>query len=229
MENKVINIGVVKKVAIALKELRNSIAFVGGAVISLYADDPAADEVRPTKDIDLSIALEGYGQWAMLQEELAKLQFFPDSSSKVICRYTYDDVTVDIMPDDEKILGFSNPWYKSGLQQLKLFTLEENLSINIFSLPYFLATKFTAFHGRGKDDHRGSHDFEDIIYLTDNTTTIVEQIRNAEPEVKSFLINEYYAIWINLNRNEIISCHLSPIIRAGRLPIVENKIKEIIS
>ncbi|MBN8650500.1 MAG: hypothetical protein J0L67_03685 [Cytophagales bacterium] len=55
MENKVINIGVVRKIAIALKDLRSKVAFVGGAVISLYTDDPAADELRPTKDIDLSI------------------------------------------------------------------------------------------------------------------------------------------------------------------------------
>jgi hypothetical protein len=29
--------------------------FVGGAVISLYTDDPATDEVRPTSDIDLTL------------------------------------------------------------------------------------------------------------------------------------------------------------------------------
>jgi hypothetical protein len=46
MKNKTINIGVVKKIAVALKHLRSKVAFVGGAMISLYADDPAADEVR---------------------------------------------------------------------------------------------------------------------------------------------------------------------------------------
>jgi len=63
MENKTINIGVVKKIAIALKDLRERVAFVGGAVISLYTDDPAADELRPTKDIDLSVTLENYSAW----------------------------------------------------------------------------------------------------------------------------------------------------------------------
>jgi len=68
MENKIINIGVVRKIALALKDLREKVAFVGGAVISLYTDDPAADELRPTKDIDLSITLESYGAWVSLQE-----------------------------------------------------------------------------------------------------------------------------------------------------------------
>jgi hypothetical protein len=94
MENRAINIGVVKKIAVALKHLRSKVAFVGGAMISLYADDPAADEVRPTKDIDLSLTLESYGAWAKLQEELATLGFQPDQNSKMICRFVYDDVTV---------------------------------------------------------------------------------------------------------------------------------------
>ncbi|PZR07023.1 MAG: hypothetical protein DI539_24130 [Flavobacterium psychrophilum] len=228
MENKTINIGVVRKVALGLKELRTKVAFVGGAIISLYTDDPAADELRPTKDIDLSIELETYGQWATLQEQLAKLDFSPDTTSPIMCRFIYDDVTVDIMPDNESVLGFSNPWYKPGLKQLIKHELQDGPEINIFSLPYFLATKFSAFNGRGKGAHRVSHDFEDIIYLTDNTTTIVDQIAKSEPEVREFLISEYKSVWNNPNRNEIISCHLSPLIRGGRLAIIEDKIKEII-
>ena len=129
MENKVINIGVVRKIATALKHLRTKVAFVGGAVISLYTDDPAADELRPTKDIDLSISLEGYGAWAALQEQLTELGFSPDAASKVICRFTYEDVTVDIIPDDEKVLGFSNPWYKPGLQKVHPFMLPDGPEI----------------------------------------------------------------------------------------------------
>ncbi|HEY5749794.1 MAG TPA: hypothetical protein VIU12_27190 [Chryseolinea sp.] len=121
MENKTINIGVVKKIAIALKDLRERVAFVGGAVISLYTDDPAADELRPTQDIDLSVTLENYSAWVNFQDELTKLQFHPDTSSHVICRFLYDDVTVDIMPDDEQVLGFSNPWYKPALQNMWRF------------------------------------------------------------------------------------------------------------
>ena len=36
--------------------------FVGGAVISIYADDPAADKVRPTQDVDLTLKLLGVNQ-----------------------------------------------------------------------------------------------------------------------------------------------------------------------
>jgi hypothetical protein len=43
MENKVINIKIVAQVARALKELKDQMVFIGGAVISLYADDPSAE------------------------------------------------------------------------------------------------------------------------------------------------------------------------------------------
>ncbi len=44
LKNKIINMGLVKKVATALGELNDQVAYVGGATVSTYADDPAAEE-----------------------------------------------------------------------------------------------------------------------------------------------------------------------------------------
>lgn len=55
MENRTINIAEVAEVAEALKDIKQDMVFVGGAVVSLYTDDPAADEIRPTQDIDMSL------------------------------------------------------------------------------------------------------------------------------------------------------------------------------
>ena len=60
MEHRTINIAVVAEVAQALKELKNQMVFIGGAVVSLYADDPVADEIRPTADIDMTINLMNF-------------------------------------------------------------------------------------------------------------------------------------------------------------------------
>ena len=114
MDGKAINIEVIRKVAVGLQELRQRMVFVGGATLSLYADDPTADAVRPTSDIDLSVSLAGYGEWSVLQERLQELKFYPDPESKVICRFTYAGITIDVMPDDPNILGFTNPWYQPG-------------------------------------------------------------------------------------------------------------------
>jgi hypothetical protein len=68
MENKIINIGVVAEVAKALKELKSQMIFVGGSVISLYTDDVAADEIRPTGDIDMTVKVMTYSNWISLNE-----------------------------------------------------------------------------------------------------------------------------------------------------------------
>ena len=68
MENRVINIAVVAEVAQALQDLKSQMVFVGGAVVSLYTDDPAADEIRPTKDIDMTLNVINFGHWNQTQE-----------------------------------------------------------------------------------------------------------------------------------------------------------------
>ncbi len=59
----------------------------------------------------------------------------------------------------------------------------------ILTAPCFIATKFEAFNDRGTD-YKTSHDFEDIIYVIDNRTTIVEENASDEDEIKEFIQNE---------------------------------------
>jgi len=98
MENRTINIAVIAEVAKALSELKGQMVFIGGAVVSLYADDPAADEIRPTSDIDLTINLMNFSHWVRMQERLAELGFFPDPYGHTICSYKYKNIPFDIMP-----------------------------------------------------------------------------------------------------------------------------------
>ncbi|MDP3150573.1 MAG: hypothetical protein Q8N83_15730 [Ignavibacteria bacterium] len=51
IENKKLNERMIKKIALALGELNEKVVYVGGAVVNLYGDDPAAEEVRPKKDL----------------------------------------------------------------------------------------------------------------------------------------------------------------------------------
>ena len=67
------------------------------------------------------------------------------------------------MPTDEKILGFSNRWYKAAIHSAITYQLTEDLTIRSVTAPYFLATKMEAFLGRGHGDFLGSHDFEDMM------------------------------------------------------------------
>jgi hypothetical protein len=63
VKNTIINIQAIKTIAHALGELNSQVVFVGGAVVSLYIDDPSADDVRPTKDVDISLKLPPFQHW----------------------------------------------------------------------------------------------------------------------------------------------------------------------
>lgn len=224
MDGNQVNREVIIKVAEGLQELRREMVFVGGATLSLYADDPAADAVRPTSDVDLSVSLAGYGAWSRLQERLQELRFYPDPTSPVICRFTFEGITIDVMPDDPQILGFSNPWYQPGLGQSNSIALTPNLRIRILPVAYFLATKFSAFHSRGGNSLT-SHDFEDVIYITDNRLHLIAEISDAPIEVRKYLQQEYRQILDSRYRDETLSAHLG---EPSRLQLLLEKMEQIV-
>lgn len=229
MHNKVINLALVAQVANGLQELKDKMVFIGGAVISLYTDDPAAEEIRPTADIDMTINLTNYAEWAQMQERLSELGFYPDPQGQSICSYKYQDIAIDIMPADDSSIGVSNIWYKPGFKYLQQIALEDGTNINILPSHYFLATKLEAFKDRGKNDFYGSHDFEDIIYLIDNRTTIVEEILTADEEIRQYIKEELTIIKNHKQANEILAMHIHPLIREERFKILMEKIELITS
>ena len=92
-------------------------------------------------------------------------------------------------------------------------------------MAYFLATKFSAFHGRG-DDPRTSKDFEDIVYVLDNRLDIVNEIKNSPEDVQFFLKSEFREL-LKDEMEEGISCHLSPFSQEERLLMLKDKLKEL--
>lgn len=227
MENKTINIAIVAEVAKALEELKDQMVFIGGAVVSLYADDPAADEIRPTSDIDMTINLMNFSSWVQMQERLAELGFSPDPYGHAICSYKYKDIPVDIMPAEDSLFGPSNKWYKVGFEDLwKAKAMDQE--IQILSAPAYLATKFEAFNDRG-GDYRTSHDFEDIVYILDNRITIISEIEKAHPDIKKFLQLEFNKIHQSSFLEEILSAHIHPLVLDERYPVVLAKMKQILS
>ncbi len=202
--------------------------FIGGAVISLYTDDPAAEEIRPTSDIDMTINLANYSEWAQMQERLAELGFSPDPEGHSICSYKFQDIAIDIMPAEDSSIGVSNMWYKPGFKFIQQVELPDGITIRILPSPYFLATKLEAFKDRGKNDFYGSHDFEDIIYLLDNRTTIVKEILTSEENVQLYIKEELKTIKNHPQADEISAMHIHPYIREERFKMLMEKIEQLI-
>jgi hypothetical protein len=189
--NHHINILRLKAVAAALSDLEDEIVFVGGATLSLYVPQPELTTIRVTDDIEVVIELISTAEFYLLQERLISLGFRHDTHAPIISRYLYQGLKVDFMPADPAILGFTNRWYKEGIQQKIKVNLDADSAIFIFSTPYFLASKMEAFLERGKGDLFASHDLEDIIYLLDHQPAIKEEIANAPVIIKAYLLDHF--------------------------------------
>jgi predicted nucleotidyltransferase len=224
------NIDMLQTVAYGLEELKEEMVFVGGAVAELYADDPASSDIRPTQDIDCTIELRSYKEHTELEEDLRTKGFANDTSQGApICRWIYQDIKVDVMPTDENILGFNNQWYPGGVDNKISKTLPDGTEIYVFPPEYYLASKFDAHHDRGGNDLRQSQDFEDIIYVLDNCTDILENIRNADQDVKNYLKAECESLLEDDGLSEGIDSALPYGSDSDRVEIIEVLILEIAS
>lgn len=191
------------------KDLIDNIIFVGGSVTGFYSTDKAPPEIRYTEDVDCIVKINVRTDFNIFESELRKRKFQNDIRKNApICRWVYSGVTVDIMPPDSKIFGFSNPWYINGINNTIKFKINEKLEINIFPAPYFIATKIEAKNNRSGSDIRFSHDFEDIVFVLNNRNEIIEEIENTDNEVKNFIKSDFNKLISYSYIDEAIECVL---------------------
>jgi len=219
------NIVRLRAVAQALKPLDQKVVFVGGATIALYANPETSMEVRPTDDIDVVVELATYGSYAKLEERLREIGFVNDTEAKVVCRYKVRGITVDIMPTDPNVIGFSNKWYPVGFSKAILHDLTERESIYIFPLEYLVATKLEAFFSRGKTHFIFSRDFEDLVYLFENAEGIEVALLNCSSNVKKFLTSGFQQLLQHPDFEEGLLAHLHP----GHASFQVKRIKDMLN
>jgi len=179
----------IRAIAKGLEDLGEDIYFVGGAVVSLYADYEEVFDHRITDDVDVVVEILSRGAYFKLQEKLRSIGFKEDVSSHVICRWIYQGIIVDVMPLAEDVLGFSNQWYQPAIREAIQVEIGPNVIVNIFSYPYFLATKLEALQDRGVDCIY-SKDFEDIIKTLEARGTAIDEIEKSEQKVKDYIITQ---------------------------------------
>lgn len=191
---KLANLRMLQFIATKLDDLCNEFVFLGGCTTAIFITDEAAPEVRYTLDVDCIVDVISLKQYYQLEKQLQKRGFKRSSQDDVICRWHYEDIILDVMPTEKKVLGFVNRWYKEAIQQATLYQLTDNLAIKIVAAPYFLATKLEAFKSRGKMDFFASHDFEDIVSVLDGRIEIVNEISQANQLLKNYLARAFKEI-----------------------------------
>lgn len=182
------NLELLKAAARQLTPLLDELVFVGGCTTGLLITDEAAAEIRPTFDVDAIAEITSYAEYATFSERLRELGFGEDDSEGApICRWRKDQIKLDVMPLDEKILGFSNRWYKSAMETAGEREVDNNLRIRVVTAPYFCATKLEAFKGRGGGDYLASHDLEDLVMVVDGRPEFLEELMSAPQDVRDYI------------------------------------------
>lgn len=173
-------------------DLRKRLVFVGGCTTALFITDAITlEDVRATDDVDLIVDLAGFSEWAQLLERLRERGFSESPNDSVICRMHLGQIKVDFMPDDPKILGFSNRWYEAGIETAVDCPLDDKLIIRLLTPALFVATKLEAYLGRGGSDLLSSRDAEDILLIVDGREELVAELGGAEEEVRSYIGDQF--------------------------------------
>ena len=174
-----------------LRPMLGDLVFVGGTVTGLLVTDEGAGLPRTTLDVDAIAEISSYAEYTAFGTRLRELGFSEDhSESAPLCRWVHSGTILDLMPLDERILGFSNRWYPVAMDAATMYRLLPDLEIRVVTAPYFLATKIEAFKGRGRGDFLASHDLEDLIFVIDGRSAIVEEVQTETTLLREYLHTE---------------------------------------
>ncbi len=94
----------IEKIASGLGELLAETIFVGGSVVELYVQDPAAPPVRNTEDVDCVVPASKPSEMRKWEAALRAKGFRNDMRHGApICRWIYDEVVIDVMSPDDSV------------------------------------------------------------------------------------------------------------------------------
>jgi hypothetical protein len=212
-----------------LGELADEMVFVGGCTTGLLITDEGAAEVRATDDVDSIIEVTSYAQYNTFSEKLKKIHFREDTRDGApTCRWVKGETVLDVMPLDEKVLGFTNIWYQPAIDEAEEYEILPGMTIKVISPPYFCATKLEAFDGRGAGDYLASHDLEDIITVIDGRAEIIEEISRAPEDVRNYISGKIRGLLNTRQFLDALPGYLLPDEASqGRLRILTERLTQI--
>ena len=201
----------IQLVAARLGSLIDRVVFLGGAVAGLLVTDPDASKPRPTRDVDIVVAVAWleYHAEGGLRAQLLERGFREVLDEGVICRWSIDGVSVDIMDATGQLFGFTNRWYLSSFAEARNHDIGDGLTIRLISPACFLATKLAAFADRGEGDFQASRDIEDIVSVVNGRATIEEDVRDSPADVRGYVAIEIRRLLATTAFVDALPCHLS--------------------
>jgi len=210
-----------------LGDLRERLVFVGGCATGVLLTDPGAGAVRVTQDVDTIVEVTSVAEYYSLSEQLTARGFRQElQQGAPPYRWHINNLMLDVMPTDERILGFSNRWYRPAMHASQNMEIADGLSIRMISPPYFVATKLEAFFGRGRGDYLASADLEDFLAMVDGRQELTAEIAAAAPDLRRYLSEKINGLLAIERFLDAVSAHIdigSPL----RSPVVLERLRAI--
>lgn len=185
------NLANLEAAASRLGPLLEELTLVGGCTTQLLITDPGAARVRPTLDVDLVVEATTYVQYEIFGKRLEQRGLRrSDVPGDPLCRWRADTLVIDVMPLDEKVLGFTNRWYASAVPSRMTHRLPSGIALHHIDAPHFVATKTEAFASRGGGDFVASHDLEDMVLVIDGRAGILDEIARSPRRLEVFVAEQ---------------------------------------
>ena len=182
--------------AAVLGPLVDEVVFVGGATVHLWITELGAPPARATDDVDVICEVATRAEYYRLGDRLRERGLQETADSPVLCRWQSAEprLTLDVMPTDPDILGFSNSWYEEAISAAATVALDSGAEIRAATPLLLIATKLCAWKGRGRGDLLASLDVHDVLTLIDGRPELVEEVRSAPPELRDYVRAELTAL-----------------------------------
>lgn len=187
---------------------------VGGCAAGLLLTQARPDRIRATEDVDIVAQALTVHEYHAVEEPVRAQGFSNDMRPEApICRWVYKNVTLDVMPTVNEILGFANRWYPLAIETAQTVELPSGLQIELIAAPVFIATKLEAFNDRGRDangepDFLGRHDMEDIVAVTDRRPELLSECEAMPDELRAYLASAFSGLLANADFLTTLAGHL---------------------
>jgi predicted nucleotidyltransferase len=210
------NLELLSGMAHAMGPLCDRVVFVGGCATGLLISHPLVTDARATEDVDAIVEVASLVAYHALADQLMARGFKQTMADNTPpFRWFWNRMQLDLVPLDEKVLGFANRWYRPGFAAAQTATVPTGLKLRHLSAPYFLATKLEAFNDRGNSDVLLSHDLEDIITVVDGREELAAELAAAPGEVRQFIAGQFQAVLSHTDFSNALPGIVSQSSRAG--------------
>ncbi len=204
------SISVLKILAEYFRSKGITFVLIGAQVPRLLITAAVAEEHRPTMDVDISLQMQSWADFAVVKRELLEMGFKED---RFELRFLYENSKMDIVPYLEKEMNkgiltlpkTENQLNVTGYDKLFKHAIDQKIDTEFYlpvvPLPLFVFTKILAFLDRGIEKNI-TKDLEDIVFVFQNYEADGSE-RRFDPQIPEEMLYEErgaYLIGFDLNK-----------------------------